>query len=495
MKQNIQYLGMAALVLMGAILSGCEKAETAQPESDIVICTTTVRLDTDGAKALTEHGEKTFAEGEMIAVIYKNESSETIKAVSSPLPSGSYGNTATFSVPLVNPAPDGAVRIIYPASMAAETVGTTTDVDADATINYAALDTQDGTLATLSSTLDLAVYDGTLEGTALPTDPALKNKLAICKYTLKNSDGSSEITSAITGMTVSDGTHTYNITPSSLTTIYVAIRPVASANISYIATAGIDSYEKSVTGKTYAAGGLYPLGLLMTKGAPVGAIKGKFSVGIGSKVYFSKGNLQYTGTWQFAEHQYDRIGNSQADNNRDLFGWGTKNNPNNTNKIDSNYSSWNEWGNNVITNGGNTANLWRTLSRDEWSYLFENRTDASAKYGVANVNGVHGIIILPDDYSGPAINSSHNSWSNNSIIATNWTTYEAAGAVFLPASGQRYGTDIDHFNNAGYYWSSTDVSSNLAFYLCFDNYGTNIPYGEDSRFIGCSVRLVRDAAD
>ena len=104
-----------------------------------------------------------------------------------------------------------------------------------------------------------------------------------------------------------------------------------------------------------------------------------------------------------------------------------------------------------------------------------------------------GIIILPDDYSGPAINSSHDSWSNNSIIATNWTTYEAAGAVFLPASGQRYGTDIDQFNFAGYYWSSTDVSSNLAFYLCFDDFGTNISHGEDSRYIGCSVRLVRDA--
>ena len=65
---------------------------------------------------------------------------------------------------------------------------------------------------------------------------------------------------------------------------------------------------------------------------PEGALPGLFSVGEGKQVYFSKGNLQYratTGTWRFAEHQYDIVG---KDNNKisetydgwiDLFGWAT----------------------------------------------------------------------------------------------------------------------------------------------------------------------------
>ena len=190
MKQTMNYLSMAALVVMGAILASCAKNEIEQTvEDNIVVCTTTVSFDTDATKSLSADGVKTFASGEMIAVIYKNTSNQTVKAVSDPLPSGDYGNTASFTVALTNPATNADVRIIYPAAMAAETIATDVAVNAEAPINYAALYSQDGTLATLSSNLDLAVYDGNLEGTALPADPALKNKLAICIYTLKNSTG------------------------------------------------------------------------------------------------------------------------------------------------------------------------------------------------------------------------------------------------------------------------------------------------------------------
>ncbi|MBR7035054.1 MAG: hypothetical protein IKI25_04755, partial [Bacteroidales bacterium] len=65
-----------------------------------------------------------------------------------------------------------------------------------------------------------------------------------------------------------------------------------------------------------------------------GAIKAAFSVSADKKVYFSQGNLQYqasTGTWRFAEHQYDIIGDGDDNANIsstnsgwiDLFGWGT----------------------------------------------------------------------------------------------------------------------------------------------------------------------------
>ena len=271
MKKTMKYLSMAALVVMGTILASCAKNETPEvaehaAEDNIVVCTTSVSFDKDATKALDNNGIKTFATGDRIAVIYKNTSSQTVKAVSEPLPSGSYDHTATFTVTLTNPKENSAVRIIYPANMAASTVAAKGGVYAEATINYAALESQDGTLATLSSSLDLAVYDGNLNGTDLPADPALCNKLAICEYTLKNSDGTSNITNTITGMTVSDGIHDYSVsrTPAA-GPVYVAIRPTDNAIINYSATDGVDVYEKTVTGKTYGAGEMYPLGLRMTK--------------------------------------------------------------------------------------------------------------------------------------------------------------------------------------------------------------------------------------
>lgn len=281
MKQTMKYLSMAALVVMGAILDACSKKETVQPkeetpevvdpvrpeepvvEDNIVVCTTTVSFDIDETKALNEDGVKTFATGDRIAVIYKNTGNQTVKAVSESLSTGEYDHTATFTVTLTNPAEDAAVRIIYPAAMAAPFVYPGVAVDADATINYAALSSQDGTLASLSSNLDLAVYDGNLIGTSLPADPALENKLAICMYTLKNSGGE-EITGAISGMTVNDGTYNYSISRSAAAgPIYVAIRPTDNATVKYTATNGSIYYSKSVTGKTYAASEMYPLGLIM----------------------------------------------------------------------------------------------------------------------------------------------------------------------------------------------------------------------------------------
>jgi len=136
---------------------------------------------------------------------------------------------------------------------------------ADGTVNYSALDAQDGTLATLSSTLDLATYSAAWNGTSLPT-ATLANQLAILALTLKNSTGSSDLTSTITGVTVSDGTYSYAVTRSAAAgPIYVAILPTTSANIDVTATDGTTNYTKSLTGKTYAAGNGYSVSWKMAE--------------------------------------------------------------------------------------------------------------------------------------------------------------------------------------------------------------------------------------
>lgn len=261
MKQYIKYLSLAAIVVMGALIASCEKIDLRiDPvvEDNIVVCTTTLNRGTAGTKALTAGGEKTFAVGETMAVVYKNTSGNTVKAVSAALTDSDIetGNkSATFTFELTNPDKGQNVTYVYPAAMA----------DADGSINYAALDSQDGSLATLSSNLDLATYTGAWKGTSLPTG-TLDNPFAILAINLKYPDAEHDITSSVTGMTVSDGTNTYSVTRAAAAgPIYVAIRPTASANITITAAAGPTIYSKSLTSKTYAASNGYTVGWMMSR--------------------------------------------------------------------------------------------------------------------------------------------------------------------------------------------------------------------------------------
>ena len=236
----------------------------------------------------------------------------------------------------------------------------------------------------------------------------------------------------------------------------------------------------------------------------------EFSVGDSKKVYFAHGNLQYqasTQTWRFAENQYDTIGGANSNISDsysgwiDLFGWGTGNNPINTSTISEDYSTFDDWGNNI-------GEGWRTLTKDEWEYLFCRRTDAAHLFGMGSVNGVNGTIVLPDDWAGDKFtdtdnglnyseegyynNNDGNRFSFNTYTAEQWKTMEEAGAVFLPASGNRNGTEeVINVNLAGFYWSATPSSDINAYFLYISDYGLN-PHYSNGRQNAISVRLVHD---
>ena len=58
-----------------------------------------------------------------------------------------------------------------------------------------------------------------------------------------------------------------------------------------------------------------------------------------------------------------------------------------------------DWGYNAISNGGNEEGLWRTLTMDEWLYLLDMRnTTSGMRFAKANVEGVNGLLLLPDDW-------------------------------------------------------------------------------------------------
>ena len=220
---------------------------------------------------------------------------------------------------------------------------------------------------------------------------------------------------------------------------------------------------------------------------PEGAINGKFTINAsGNKVYFSKGNLQYVSSqWKFADNQWSYL-TSQSDGNRDKFGWGTANNPDQTSTANSDYPAFTDWGTNMGSD-------WRTLTSTEWAYLFHTRTNASSKYGLGKVNNVNGVIILPDSWTLPTdltFTAGNSAWANN-YTTEEWSQMEDAGAVFLPAAGKRKGSSLFDAGAGGYYWSSSGNTTG-AYYVYF--YSGNLFYQSYySHFEGYSVRLVRIA--
>ena len=191
----------------------------------------------------------------------------------------------------------------------------------------------------------------------------------------------------------------------------------------------------------------------------------------------------------------------------DLFGWGTwtKNGiaPNSTFTTAADYKTG-------VVSSGDFENVckegigseWKTLSYDEWYYLRNTRTNASKLYGVATVNGVNGLILLPDEWTDPKPDGKEftsgvaSSFgvdyykTVNEYTAAQWVQMESAGAVFLPAAGNRDGTSVYGVGSGGNYWSSSAFGADSARFLYFYS---GLVYASSSydRYYGHSVRLVR----
>ena len=259
-----------------------------------------------------------------------------------------------------------------------------------------------------------------------------------------------------------------------------------------------------------------------------GALASVFSISETQKVRFAKGNLQYqpsTKLWRFAENQYDCIGysnehiaSSTYTGWLDLFGWGTSGWsggvasywPTSTSTNDYEYyiagSVFNDmtgpyakadWGvYNAISNGGNQAGLWRTLTYPEWDYLFYKRPNASNLWDRATINGTPGLMLLPDDWVKPegiTIKDTDGrfEFNTNSYDLEQWKLLEDAGAVFLPCGGVRHGTTVQGVGQSGQYWSATPLDDSSCRRLGFyQNYNGANSYSV--RHLGQSVRLAQD---
>lgn len=231
-----------------------------------------------------------------------------------------------------------------------------------------------------------------------------------------------------------------------------------------------------------------------------GAIKGVFTVGATRRVLFAKGNLYYYATesikWKLAPNQYAYIGNNAGNTNPsssqsspiDLFGSGTDGTGSYPPYLAGSYADvfrlttaggTGDWCyNNTLYTSDNSsmgsAHTWRILTKAEWEYLLNTRTNAAKLRGHGTVNGQKGLIILPDCWVDPKTNSLNSGnfsatyENNNTYSASAWSSMEANGAVFLPAAGRRTNKSVNY--------SSAQTSSCSGYYYCDGYFMVDSPY-------------------
>ena len=238
---------------------------------------------------------------------------------------------------------------------------------------------------------------------------------------------------------------------------------------------------------------------------------GKFSVSADKQVSFSQGNLQYTQsthTWSFAANQYDIIGEANITDGAladkiDLFGWSASNTTapfgiSTSTDYSVYYGDFVDWGTNQI--GDDAPNTWRTLTIDEWEYLFMH-----TRWTMAKVNNILGFMLLPNDknvagvsvlgdgnMSSNYLNFNESDYAENQYTADQFAQLEAQGCVFLPCAGYRNGSYVlSLVGSHGRYWSATPNDSGDAGGLRFSS---TLAYANfwNYRYFGQSVRLVQD---
>lgn len=260
---------------------------------------------------------------------------------------------------------------------------------------------------------------------------------------------------------------------------------------------------------------------------------GVFSVAPDKQVSFSQGNLQYLpaiNLWKFANTQYEYLGNANKylkptfRNWVDLFGWSANNTTapfgvsTSTNAADY-AGDFVDWGTNTIC--GDAPGTWRTLSKEEWEYLYHERKNADKLFALGTINGIAGMILLPDDWQLPEgatcqlptekgllwddnyngggyinTNTQANHYQDNIYTLEQWQVMEEAGAVFLPAAGYRENTNFSTqsvnppSDYVGSYATSTIADKNNYYFMRFIH--REVRKYSHSLYRGRAVRLVHD---
>ncbi len=143
---------------------------------------------------------------------------------------------------------------------------------------------------------------------------------------------------------------------------------------------------------------------------------------------------------------------------------------------------------------------WRVLTHSEWKYLLVTRDgEGMSKNALGKVNGVNGLIILPDGWVQTAALPTFKDvtqgidYDNNVYDASEWALMAESGAVFLPSDGYGYSSPVEYEDQGsrGNYWAKGEYSTANAYCVRFefDDIHDNNNAAKTNYY---SVRLVRD---
>ena len=363
-------------------------------------------------------------------------------------------------------------------------------------------------------------------------DSYKKNKnrkliLDCTKKKVKNSNGTYTTTNLTNGVELSGSTTWFYI----MVPINLISKTLSSMCIEVYDGNG-NMMKKVLQNAHISRNGIYTcdMGQLQCQYSASSFIDADFSVDEKHTVKFTSGNLQYqcsTKVWRFAPNQWSRIGMNNEkiaddyDGYIDLFGYGTSgvshlkpyfhrvdgttysyyykynsssknwtkttatwthNNANFNSRYDNEFPPFTisktnydlGWYNNISGHPQKAFFIW---DKDNALYLLNSRSaskingTSNARYAMANVNGINGILLFPDVCTLPSnlSNVSTSNINNGSTTApyngVTWSSadLESAGVVFLPCAGWRNGKAIQ--GGSGYSYTKDFAIKNIAYYM------------------------------
>lgn len=253
---NTKYL--FTLLLTTLFLAACSDVNEIldqpeqQPATEGIHFTAVFGVKNATTRALSDPGNGTLTAswqtGEQIAIIFGGEKyTATVISVDD-------NGSATVSATLPSATPNNqAVTFVYPAS-AADGSG----------VRSGLLASQDGSLATLSSQLDVATADGTIVidgNTAQPNGSvSLENQYAVCKLQFK--DESNQAITDITEVNITDLSTQEEITvttPTPQSAVYVAMLPTNNSVKFEVKCSNGNIYKKIATSNLKAGLFYHPM--------------------------------------------------------------------------------------------------------------------------------------------------------------------------------------------------------------------------------------------
>lgn len=355
---------MVALVLTATTWSACsnedELTTIEQPaQSKTFTVTTTLSPRTNGMRStMTDNGDGSISTewkvGDQIRVFYRNTSDNMVTTTAEVTAVNPSTKAATITVTLTDPMNSGEIQFGYPISyyehskdLFSDQIGTLADISA----NFAAI---------------YGVVNMTVSGSVV-TLPTVTMYPETCIWKFSFTDGANDITSDITKLVIdfsdSDEHGTCIVTPSSQSTIYVALLKFNNKSISITAQTSTGVYRKTAANITLASGKTYTsTGLALTSAAASNVVAGDVGsvIGADGNIYPRASVATACGTSGVAMIGY--VG-TESDCTHGIAV--ALDDESNRTKMELDAATAACAGKDAVTGG-----TWRLPSRKDWQYLF-----------------------------------------------------------------------------------------------------------------------------